>query len=114
MRTSLAALALGVGLAVIAASPAAAEDLSPDALLARYQPVAVLSQGELFDPTSVDDFLVDATLTLRAADGSFQPAEMPEPGLPVHGDGWRLDRCSGLSPGPRPTLRGCDTPLTGR
>ena len=105
MRTSLAALALGVGLAVIAASPAAAEDLSPDALLARYQPVTVLSQGELFDPTSVDDFLVDATLTLRAADGSFQPAEMPEPGLPVHGDGWRLDhRCSAVA-GPASTLQ---------
>ena len=105
MRTRLAALALGVGLAAIVATPAAAEELSPEALLAQFQPVVVLSQGELFAPTSVDDFLADASLEQRAADGSFEAAELPLAGLPVHGEGWRLDhRCAAIG-GPESTLR---------
>jgi Vacuolar protein sorting-associated protein 62 len=105
MRTRLAVLALGVGLAAIAASPAAAEDLSPEALLPRYQPVTVLDSAELFAPTSVDDFLADASLKQLGADGSFQPAEMPAAGLPVHGEGWRLDhRCAAVA-GPLSTVQ---------
>lgn len=104
MKTRLAVLALLAAVAVASAAPAQADDLSPEALLARYQPVTVLSQGERFAPTSVDDFLADASLERRAEDGSFQPAEMPEPGLPVHGEGWRLDhRCPAVA-GPLSTV----------
>ena len=94
-------------LAILAAgaAPAAAEDLSPQALLEQYQPVTVLSQGELFAPTSVEDFLVDASLQLRSEHGSFMSAEMPPAGLPVHGEGWRLDhRCAAIG-GPLSTVQ---------
>ena len=97
MKAALAVLAVTAAVAAIAASPAAADELSPDELLSRYQPVTVLGQGELFAPTSVDDFLADATLEREADDGSFQPVEMPSAGVPVHGDGWRLDhRCAAI------------------
>ena len=97
MKAALAVLAVTAAVAAIAASPAAADGLSPDELLSRYQPVTVLGQGELFAPTSVDDFLADATLEREADDGSFQPVEMPSAGVPVHGDGWRLDhRCAAI------------------
>ena len=96
MKTALA-LAVTAAVAAIAVSPAAADGLSPDELLSRYQPVTVLSQGELFAPTSVDDFLADATLQREVGPGGFQPVEMPSAGLPVHGDGWRLDhRCAAI------------------
>jgi hypothetical protein len=105
MRSRIAALALGAALAAVAAAPVAAEELSPEALLERFQPVVVLSQGELFAPTSVDDFLADATLERRDADGSFEAAELPLAGLPVHGEGWRLDhRCAAIG-GPVATLQ---------
>jgi hypothetical protein len=94
MKVGIGLLAVAALLASVAAAPAAAEDLSPEALLAQYQPMTVLSQGELFAPTTVEDFLADASLLRQADDGSFQPAEMPEAGLPVYGNGWRLDhRC---------------------
>ena len=111
MKARLTVLAVLATLATVAASPASADDLSPDALLARYQPVTVLDAGELFAPTSVDDFLADATLKLRAPDGSYQEAAMPAPGLPVHGEGWRLDhRCPAIG-GPVSTL-GCYDPAS--
>ena len=97
MKAPLVALAVTALVAAIAVSPAAADGLSPDELLSRYQPVTVLSQGELFAPTSVDDFLADATLQRESGPGSFQPVGMPSAGLPVHGDGWRLDhRCAAI------------------
>ena len=111
MKTRLTVLTLLAALSATFAGPARADDVSPEALLTRYQPVTVLSQGELFAPTSVDDFLADATLELRADDGSFQNAELPEPGLPVHGDGWRLDhRCPAIA-GPVSTV-GCYDPAS--
>ena len=99
MRTrliTLAALATLAVAAAFAASAAAGDGLSPDELLALYQPVTVLDRTEAFSPTSVDDFLADADLQ-RSENGSFVPAEMPPAGLPVHGDGWRLDH-RGCSP----------------
>lgn len=104
MKVLLAVLALTATLAA-GAAPAAAEDLSPKTLLERYQPVTVLSQGELFAPTSVEDFLADTTLQLRSEDGSFQPAEMPAAGLPVHGESWRLDHRCAANGGPLSTVQ---------
>ena len=97
MKVGLASLVAWLAVAAAAAAPATAADLSPEALLAQYQPVTVLSQGELFAPTAVEDFLADASLQLRDQSGTFQPAELPSAGLPVHGDGWRLDhRCAAI------------------
>ena len=99
MRSRLITLAALVAVAATASfvAPAAADDmLSPTELLALYQPVTVFDQTEAFRPTSVDDFLADADLQ-RAENGSFVPAEMPAAGLPVHGEGWRLDH-RGCSP----------------
>jgi hypothetical protein len=92
-----AVLALTSVLAAVAARPAAADDeLSPADLLALYQPITVFDATEAFAPTSVEDFLDDADL-LRATDGSFAPVESSPAGLPVRGDGWRLDH-RGCSP----------------
>ena len=99
MRTRLIAVAALATVAVAAAFVATADardGLSPDDLLALYQPVTVFDRTEAFSPTSVDDFLADADLQ-RSENGSFVPAEMPPGGLPVHGDGWRLDH-RGCSP----------------
>jgi hypothetical protein len=102
MRTRAMLFAGVAALAAALAAPAWAER-SPEALLAQYQPVVVLDQGELFAPTAVDDFLADATMK-SGADGSFETVELPPPGLPVHGDGWRLDhRCPAIG-GPVATL----------
>ena len=100
MRPALGALVLAAALALAAAATAAADDLSPEALLARYQPVTVLDQGELFAPTSVDDFLADASLLRKADDDGYAPGEMPAAGLPVDGDGWRLDHRCAVNGGP--------------
>ena len=109
MKTRVTILALITAVAALVVAPARADELSPDELLARYQPVTILDASELFSPTSVDDFLADATLELRASDGNYQPAELPEPGLPVHGDGWRLDhRCLAIG-GPSQAV-GCYAP----
>lgn len=83
----------------IVAAPAAAADRGTDELLARYQPVLVLDRFERFAPTTVDAFVAGSNLLRRDAGGAFQPAELPEAGLPVHGEGWRLDRagCSAFS-----------------
>ena len=105
MKAAIVIPVVTAAIAAALAAPAAAEELSPDALLAQYQPVTVLSQGELFAPTSVDDFLADAALQRRTDDGSFQPAEMPAPGLPVHGEGWRLDHRCSASLGPLSTVQ---------
>lgn len=105
MKTRVTILALIATVAALVAAPARADGLAPADLLARYQPITVLSQGELFAPSAVEDFLADATLQRRAADGSYEPAAMPEPGLPVHGDGWRLDhRCAAIA-GPVSTVQ---------
>lgn len=105
MKSRVTFLALIAAIAAVAAGPAQAEGVSPDELLAEYQPVTVLDAGELFAPTSVEDFLADATLKLLAPDGTYEPAAMPEPGLPVHGEGWRLDhRCPAVG-GPVSTLQ---------
>jgi len=113
MKLGIASLVAALAVAAVAAAPATADDLSPEALLAQYQPVTVLSQGELFAPTSVDDFLADATLELRAEDGSFQTAEMPSAGLPVHGDGWRLDHRCAAAGGPVATIQCYDPASVG-
>jgi len=113
MKAPLVALAVTAFVAAIAVSPAAADGLSPDELLSHYQPVTVLSQGELFAPTSVDDFLADATLQREAGPAGFRPVEMPSAGLPVHGDGWRLDhRCAAIG-GPLATAQCYDPASVG-
>ena len=91
MKTRLTVLAALAVLAVGSAAPAYADELSPDQLLAQYQPVAVLDATEAFAPTSVEDFLADAELQRRGEDGLYHAAELPPPGLRVRGDGWRLD-----------------------
>lgn len=99
----LVTLVASIGVAALAAfaAPAGADDeLSPAELLALYQPVTVLDRTEAFAPTSVEDFLADADLQRSESGGSYETSDVPPPGLPVTGDGWRLDH------------RGC-TPATG-
>jgi hypothetical protein len=99
MRTRLITLTVLVvlaGTAAVAAAAAVDDELSPEGLLALYQPVTVLDATEAFAPTSVEDFLDDAELQ-RATDSGFAAAESTPAGLPVHGDGWRLDH-RGCSP----------------
>jgi hypothetical protein len=104
MRKRLTLLTALAAFACAFAAPAQAET-SPEALLAQYQPVTVLDQGELFAPTSVDDFLADATLKRQGAGGAFETVEPLPAGLPVHGEGWRLDhRCAAIG-GPGATLQ---------
>ena len=92
IKTRIAALAAALlSLGAAAAAPAQAGELSPDELLARYQPITVFDASERFAPTSVDGFVVGSDLQLAGA-GGYATVEVPPPGLPVHGDGWRLDR----------------------
>ena len=97
LRARFAASAAVLAAAATVAAPASAE-LSPDELLGRYQPVTVLDAFERFAPTTVDGFVAGSGLQQLGAGGLFEPVEMPHPGLPVHGDGWRLDRagCSAV------------------
>ena len=64
MKVRITTLVLIAAVAAVAAAPAEADGLSPHDLLAQYQPITVLSQGELFAPTAVSDFLADATAQL--------------------------------------------------
>lgn len=57
MKVGLASLAASLAVAAVAAVPATADDLSPEALLAQYQPVTVLSQGKPVGPAFQDDWL---------------------------------------------------------
>jgi hypothetical protein len=91
MKIRLTVLAALAALVAVLAAPAHAVELSPDELLAQYQPVTVFDATEAFTPTSVDDFLADADLQLRGDDGVYHAADIPPAGLPVHGNGWRLD-----------------------
>jgi hypothetical protein len=91
MKVRLTVLAALAALAAAFVAPAQAEELSPDELLARFQPVTVFDATEAFAPTSVDDFLADADLQRLGDDGLYHATDVPPPGLPVHGDGWRLD-----------------------
>ena len=91
-RLLLAAFAAGA-LTLLGTGSAWAEGNAPDDLLARFQPVLVLDQTERFAPVPVELFIAEAGL--EQFDGSvFVTEEMPPPGLPVHGDGWRLDHRS--------------------
>lgn len=89
--------AIWLGLAAVAAAfaasaaPAQTSELSPAELLALYQPVTVLDATERFRPTAVEDFLADADLQRLGDDGQFHTVPVPPAGLPVDGDGWRLD-----------------------
>lgn len=97
MKTRLVILAALVAVAAAFAAPASADELSPDELLAQYQPVTVLDRTEAFTPTSVDDFLADSDLQQLQQSGLFETADVSPSGLPVRGDGWRLDH-RGCSP----------------
>ncbi len=94
MRTRVAlAVALTALLAALAAGSAHAAELSPDDLLALYQPVTVLDAREPFAPIPVDAFIADADLE-RLGESGYQAVDMPPPGLPVDGTGWRLNHRS--------------------
>jgi len=54
---ALTSLVLALAAFAAVATPASADELSPDKLLGLYQPVTVLAAGEMFRPTSVEDFL---------------------------------------------------------
>ena len=80
--TLLAALAAALALA----APATASELSPDELLARYQPVTVLDRFEAFAPVAIDGFLADSALEERQPDGTYAATDWTpddRPGLPV-------------------------------
>lgn len=91
MKIRLAVLAALAALVGAFAVPAHAEELAPEQLLAQYQPVTVFDATEAFTPTSVDDFLAGADLQQLGNDAAYHSAELPPAGLPVKGDGWRLD-----------------------
>ncbi len=98
LRISLFAILAAAVAAVAFVAPAGADDeLSPVDLLALYQPVTVLDRTEAFAPTSVEDFLGDADLQRLGGDGLYHSVPPPRAGLPVDGDGWRLDH-RGCSP----------------
>jgi len=82
------------------ATPACADELSPDELLARHQPILALDAFERFAPTTVDEFVGMSDLLRRGEDGLYHLVDPGPAGLPVRGDGLRLD------------VRGCD-PLAG-
>jgi hypothetical protein len=94
-RVILATLA-AVLCAAVAAPQSRAEGLSPDELLARYQPVIVLDAREAFVPTAVDGFIAGSQLQLLGREG-YRPVETDPAGLPVRGSGYRLD-LTGCSP----------------
>jgi hypothetical protein len=95
LRTRLvAAVAAAFAITAAAATPARADELSPDELLARYQPVLILDRFERFAPVSVDGFLAGSDLKQLNTGGTYDTVDIPPPGLPVHGDGWRLDHRS--------------------
>jgi hypothetical protein len=75
-----------------AASTARADELSPDELLARYQPVTMLDRFERFTPIAVDGFIAASDLQRQVSGTTYESVEVPPAGLPVHGDGWRLDQ----------------------
>ena len=91
MKVRLAVLAALVALVGVFAVPAQAEELSPEQLLSQYQPVTQFDATEAFVPTSVDDFLADADLQQLGDVGLYHAVDLPSAGLPVKGDGWRLD-----------------------
>ncbi len=67
---------------VVAALPVETSQAMPDteadlALLARFEPVLRLTEGELFRPGTVEDYLRDAALLQQHADG---PVVLAEPG----------------------------------
>ena len=94
----LAAFAVCVAAAI--AAPARAGELSPEQLLARHQPILALDAFERFAPTTVDEFIGASDLARRGDDGLYHLIDPGPAGLPVRGDGLRLD------------VRGCN-PLDG-
>jgi hypothetical protein len=90
MNHRVFALAAFAVFAVVAVPQAVAS--SPDELLARYQPITILDASERFAPTSVDGFIAGSELLRLDDAGAFTPTDSEPAGLPVHGDGWRLDR----------------------
>jgi hypothetical protein len=111
MKAPWILVAAFVAAAAASAAPAWADGLSPDELLARYQPITVLDLSEAFQPTSVGDFLADAALQRLDAEGVYHVAEAPPAGLPVHGDGWRLDHRCQAAGGPVATVQ-CYAPAS--
>jgi hypothetical protein len=76
-------VALALAPAVGAAAPAHADELSPDDLLARYQPVLVLDRFERFAPATVEGFLADSDLQELGDDNVYHTVAMQPPGLPA-------------------------------
>jgi hypothetical protein len=98
MKSRMLVAAAAFAVTAILAPSAVAAGNSPDDLLERYQPVTVLDRFERFAPTTVDGFVAGSSLLRLAESGAYEPVESSAAGLPVHGDGWRLDRngCSAL------------------
>src|SRR5262245_58636457 len=92
--------AIATALVGALATPARADELSPDELLARHQPILALDAFERFAPTRVDEFIASSDLLQLGADGLYHLTDPGPAGPPVRGDGLRLD------------IHGCD-PLAG-
>jgi hypothetical protein len=75
-------LAAAVCLVLLIVTPAQA-GASPDQLLARYQPVAVLDPVEPFQPVAVNGFLAAARLEQRSPSGTWIDSGLPTSPLPT-------------------------------
>jgi hypothetical protein len=72
-----------VALVAVFAVAAPARAATPQALLAKFQPVTVLHPAELFPPVAVDPFLAGAQLQQRLPDGTWRPVEPRPTALPT-------------------------------
>ncbi len=63
--------------AVVAGTAGGNAGGSDRALLARHVPVLVLHPAEQLAPVAVDGFLADSDLTVRGADGAWEPSSAP-------------------------------------
>jgi hypothetical protein len=88
MKAALALLAAAVALLAPAVARADGGELSPEELLARYQPVTVLDARERFRPIAVEPF-VDGSV-LEGASGVVDASPNPDR-LPLHDDSLRLN-----------------------
>ena len=95
--------AIGLAVAVVLAMAGAAQARSPEALLARFQPVTVFHPAEEFRPVPVEAFLRDSNLEAATGPGTWVVAD-PAPfadSLPTASPpAWRLDQRDCLASAP--------------